>query len=192
MRRRAKCVGSPPRKQNASMRPRRDFLVVAEIEGVALRFSSEIALTPGLSAARWTTDFSVDRELEGLGGLPGSLGAIDQRLAVLVLSVCRQQQVGVDRPASVLRRAGRARLPARPVDGCPVRDRCGVATTSIRTPGPARPPFISRAARRRRSSVSAAASCRPRCVTAFRSRLLPATRAFFPPLSLSWSTAGSS
>ena len=38
---------------------------LTEIEGVALRFSSEIALTPGLSAARWTTDFSVDQELKG-------------------------------------------------------------------------------------------------------------------------------
>ena len=38
---------------------------VADIEGVTLRFSSEIALVPGLLAARWTTDFSVDRELHG-------------------------------------------------------------------------------------------------------------------------------
>jgi hypothetical protein len=37
----------------------------AEIEGVALRFTSQIALAPGLPAARWTTEFSVDKDLEG-------------------------------------------------------------------------------------------------------------------------------
>lgn len=35
----------------------------AEIDGVTLRFSSVIALKPGLPAVQWTTEFSVDRDL---------------------------------------------------------------------------------------------------------------------------------
>ena len=38
---------------------------LAEVQGVALRFSSEIALAAGLPAAKWTTEFSVDKELAG-------------------------------------------------------------------------------------------------------------------------------
>jgi Concanavalin A-like lectin/glucanases superfamily len=37
----------------------------AVVQGVTLRFSSEITLPPGLPAARWTTEFSVDKVLEG-------------------------------------------------------------------------------------------------------------------------------
>jgi hypothetical protein len=37
----------------------------AEVQGVTLRFTSEITLTAGCPAARWTTEFSVDKGLEG-------------------------------------------------------------------------------------------------------------------------------
>jgi hypothetical protein len=37
----------------------------AEVDGVTLRFTSQIALEAGLPAARWTTEFSVDKDLSG-------------------------------------------------------------------------------------------------------------------------------
>ena len=53
----------------------------AVVEGVTLRFTSEITLNAGLPAARWTTEVSVDRDLEGweIGLAPWDRPASDWR-----------------------------------------------------------------------------------------------------------------